>query len=186
VRRGAADERDEVVLEEEEDRVADHVAVGFVQTNCFALPTAAFSNGVHAERREQAGSCRGRRCTGRSCGVTGRTVRRLAPRHLLVAPVRELGGDGGVDVGADLGVSRQVDGALLREQVFAGSGASRRDLLLLLGVAAFLSRAQLQVSRSWLKVKKWNESRRAGRARRRAVGEAGEAEQRRQPRCLRR
>ena len=40
-----------------------------------------------------------------------KSAARLAPRDLLVAPVRELGGDRRVDVRPDLRVARQLDRA---------------------------------------------------------------------------
>ena len=109
VRGRAADEADHVLLEVEEDRVADHVAVVVDGRELLRLVDAEVLEGVDAGRLEEPDHVRA------LDGQVGHVVRLVeqrggvAPRMLLVAPVRELGGDRGIDVRADLRIPHELD-----------------------------------------------------------------------------
>ena len=109
VRRRAADEADHVLLEVEEDRIADHVAVVVDRRELLRLVDAEVLEGVDAGRLEEPDHVR---ALDGQVGHVMRLVeqrRRVAPRVLLVAPVRELAGNGRVDVRPDLRVPGEID-----------------------------------------------------------------------------
>ena len=111
VSRGPPDEPDAVLVEEEQDRVADHVPVGRARDELLRLADREVLEGVDAEIGEQPDHV----------GPLDRQVRhvmrlveerrRLAPADLLVAPVRELGRNLRVDVRPDLRVAGELDRA---------------------------------------------------------------------------
>ena len=110
VGRGATDEVDAVLVEEEEDRVADHVAVVVHGDELLRLADLEVLERVDAERGEELDDVRPLDV---EVGHVVRLVeqrRRLTPGDLLVHPIRELARDARVDVRPDLGVPGHVHG----------------------------------------------------------------------------
>ena len=108
---GTSNEAHAVFVQEEEDPVADHVAVVVAGHELLGLVHGEVLEGVHAERREQPDH------VGALDVEVGHVVRLvekgrgLAPGDLLVSPVRELARHRRVDVRSDLRVTGQLDGA---------------------------------------------------------------------------
>ena len=112
VRRRTADEVESVLVEIEQDGVADHVAVVVAGDELFRLIDLEVLEAVDAEIREEL------QRVGALDVEVGHVVRlveqraALAPRALLVAPVRELGPNHRKGIGPDLRIAQQVDRAL--------------------------------------------------------------------------
>jgi hypothetical protein len=108
VRGRAPDEAEAILVEVEEDRVADHVAVVVDRDELLRLVHGEGLEAVHAGGLEQL------QRIGALDVEVGHVVRlveetaRLPPGVLLVAPVRELGGDLRVHVGPDLRVAGEL------------------------------------------------------------------------------
>ena len=117
VGRGTTDESDLVVVQEEEDPVADHVSVVVAGDELLGPVGLGVRERVDAEVGEQPDD------VGAFDLKVGHVMRlveeraRLHPGDLLVAPVRELGGHCRVDVGTDLRVARHLDRAPGRLQL---------------------------------------------------------------------
>ncbi len=117
VRGRATDEAHAVLVEEEEDRVADDVAVVVAGDELLGLADLEARERVDAEVGEQADDVRAFEV---EVGHVVRLVEErggLAPRDLLVHPVRELARDGRVDIRPDLRVARHLDRAADRLQL---------------------------------------------------------------------
>jgi hypothetical protein len=119
VRRGrAADERELLLALVEEDAVADHVAGRRRRDVLLRHPHRVVRGAVDRRRGDQVDRA------GAAQHQVHHVVRLvvehdgLAPGALLAAPVRELGRDDRVDVGADLRVAQQLDGAVGRVEDF--------------------------------------------------------------------
>ena len=115
-RGGAADEVVPVLGQEEEDHVADHVAVGRAGHEVLRPVHGEPVEAVHGQAGEQR---RRVRALDREVGHVVRLVEEdagLLPGRLLVAPVRELGRDARIDVRPRLRVAEQLDGARRRRR----------------------------------------------------------------------
>ena len=117
VRGGTADEADPVLLQVEEDRVPDHVAVVVAHDELLRLVRREVLERVHAEVGEELDRVRALDLEVQHVVRLVEERAGLAPRHLLVPPVRELGRHRRVDVRPDLRVPGHLDGAPDRLQL---------------------------------------------------------------------
>ncbi len=116
VRRGPADQAHAVLFEMEEDPVADDVAVVVAHDELLGLVHREVLEAVDAEVGEQPDRVRALDLQVEHVMGLVEERTRLLPRDLLVPPVRELAGHGGIDVRPDLRVARHLDGAADRLQ----------------------------------------------------------------------
>ena len=80
-RRRAADEHELVLLEVEQDAVADDVAAVAARHELLGAVDREIVEAVDREVREELQRVRALRCTGPPCGATGRTARRSCARR---------------------------------------------------------------------------------------------------------
>ena len=115
-RRRAADEHELILALAEDDHVADDVAGRRDGHEVLGAVQVEVREAVDADVLEERG--RVRTFDDELVHVMGLVEQhgRLAPGHLLVAPVRELRRDDRVDVHADLRVAQQLDGVAMRLQ----------------------------------------------------------------------
>ena len=111
VRRGAPDEAEQVVVEIEEDRVADHIAVVVAGHELLGLVDGEILKAVDGEIGQQSEGVRAFDVQVRHVVRLVEEAARRAPCMLLVAPVGELARIPRVHVRPDLRVAREVDRA---------------------------------------------------------------------------
>jgi hypothetical protein len=125
--RRAADEVVALLVEREEDHVADHVAGRRTRDELLGLAGGEVGEGVDAqpgEERQRAGALHHQ--LGHVVALVVEHAR-LLPGDLLVAPVRELGRHPRIDVRPGLCVAQQLDGVVSRSEQLFQTAVSHGD-----------------------------------------------------------